>query len=199
MSLINDALKRAKQAQRDAGTPADGPDLRPAYAPRRSETDWLLPVLSGVILLLGVLLLWQWFQSGARAMQVRANTAPLETAAVQPPSVPAAMPIPAENPQSSEVIKGAKGTEATAIAPTTATPTNAAPVAAATPAAPALPPAPTYKLQSLFFRAKNPCAVINGKTVFVGDHVAGANVVAIDKYSATLITPAGETKVLELQ
>ena len=55
----------------------------------------------------------------------------------------------------------------------------------------------TFKLQGIFYRPASPSAVVNTKTVFVGDRIANARVKAIDKQSVTLEV-AGETKVLTL-
>lgn len=88
-------------------------------------------------------------------------------------------------------------------APTTPTvttaSTNAAPITAApgdqhgvTPETNApVAPGPTtpfdaVKLQAVFFRTANPVALINGKTLGVGDHVLGLTVVAIEKNTVTL-------------
>ena len=52
MSLINDALKRAKETQ-PAAAPAAGPDLRPVdSSPRPNKVGFLLPLLVVVILAL---------------------------------------------------------------------------------------------------------------------------------------------------
>jgi hypothetical protein len=56
----------------------------------------------------------------------------------------------------------------------------------------------SFKLQGIFYRPANPSAVVNSKTVFVGDRIANAKVKAIDHQSVTLDV-AGETKVLTLQ
>jgi hypothetical protein len=64
----------------------------------------------------------------------------------------------------------------------------------------AVPPpvtAPVYKLQGVYWRPAKPSAVINGKTVYIGDRVENARVAAIDQESAT-ITVNGERKVLLL-
>jgi hypothetical protein len=76
-----------------------------------------------------------------------------------------------------------------------------------TPSAPAIvaptkPPAMAapetlYKLQGIFWRPSNPSAVINGKTVYIGNRVENARVTAIDQESVT-ITVNGEAKVLSL-
>ena len=56
----------------------------------------------------------------------------------------------------------------------------------------------TFKLQGIFYRPSSPSAVINAKTVFVGDIVADAKVKAIDQSSVTLDL-GSETKVLTLR
>ena len=56
---------------------------------------------------------------------------------------------------------------------------------------------PVLKVQGIFFRAKNPAAVINAKTVFIGDQVSNAKVVAITTDSVT-IEFNGNRKVLTL-
>lgn len=47
-------------------------------------------------------------------------------------------------------------------------------------------PQPAYKLQGIYWRPSNPSAVVNGKTVYVGDRVKNARVTAIDQESVTL-------------
>lgn len=60
------------------------------------------------------------------------------------------------------------------------------------------PPPPTYKLQGIYWRPSRPSAVVNGKTVYVGDRVdASVRIRAIDKESVTL-SINGESKVLLL-
>lgn len=60
----------------------------------------------------------------------------------------------------------------------------------------AVAPRPEPKLQGILL-ATRPSAIVDGKTVFVGDWVAGLRVVAITKDSVTLQSDT-ETKVLSL-
>ena len=62
---------------------------------------------------------------------------------------------------------------------------------------PAKPAAPTYRLQGIFYRLSNPSAVVNNKTVFLGDSVGSSRVKAIDRQSITL-ERNGATQVLTL-
>ena len=57
---------------------------------------------------------------------------------------------------------------------------------------------PELKLQGIFYRRSNASALINGKTVFRGDAIAGGRVVAIEPQSVT-VELAGEQKILRLR
>jgi hypothetical protein len=56
---------------------------------------------------------------------------------------------------------------------------------------------PELKLQGILFAATRPCAIVNDKTVFVGDQIGAFRVTAISKDSVTLQNQT-ETKVLSL-
>jgi hypothetical protein len=56
---------------------------------------------------------------------------------------------------------------------------------------------PEPKLQGILLTATRPSAIVDGKTVFVGDQVSGLRVVAISKNSVTLRSDT-ETRVLSL-
>ena len=64
MSLINDALRRAKQVQQEAHAPLAGPPLRPVDPPAyvRHGVGIFVPVSMTIVALLGLLLLWQIYQ-----------------------------------------------------------------------------------------------------------------------------------------
>ena len=64
------------------------------------------------------------------------------------------------------------------------------------PAAPQPPPT-TYKLQGIYWRPARAAAVVNGKTLYVGDQVDKARIASIDKDSVTLDVE-GQSKVLQL-
>jgi MSHA biogenesis protein MshK len=80
---------------------------------------------------------------------------------------------------------------ATATAPAS---TNALTAAAAASQA-AVPP---LKLNAIFYRTRNPSVVINSKTLYIGDKVAQAKVLAIDRESVTL-EKGGQTNVLTVE
>ncbi|HZQ47000.1 MAG TPA: hypothetical protein VFC07_08315 [Verrucomicrobiae bacterium] len=189
MSLVNDALKRAKQGAPKSETPAVGP-MRVVESGRRPVgTGVLLSMLILVILLLAGLLLWQWFHGGSAELQVRANSR--STAAI-PGSLP---------PVSGEALVPMKPAPAPAPAPSEKTvAARPEPVATKLVAVePAKPMPITYKLQSIVYLPGSSSAVINGKVVFVDGIVDGARVAAIGPGTATIVTPAGQTNVLAMR
>jgi hypothetical protein len=195
MSLINDALRRAKQAQEQAPR-APAPHLpfrpvEPAQHSARHGLGLLVPTTVLVVALLGLMLVWHWIQTrgGANPTEVNARMAN-----VQPTTAPALAPPPS-------VSSSASAAEAAAAAALVdnqianmeegeADGTSAA-VGVEPP-----PPAP-LKLQGILYNPKQPSAMISGRTVFVGDKVGDLRVAAIGKDSAILVG-AGQTNVLSL-
>ena len=225
MSLINDALKRA--GEQAPPPRAAGPEFRPvANAPARSVLIPGL-IGAVLILLIGAgLLFWKSMQPVARpvAVQPPAAAAPSVAAAsqveakpvvpkVEPPKATVATPTPVVEPTSARVaaVKATSSTEpapapSVAVAPaapatvtrqvseqSAATPVAATPV----PSAPAVPQFPELKLQGILYNRSNPSALINGKTLSVGQKVSGARVTKIERDSVTLEWN-GETRQLEL-
>jgi hypothetical protein len=83
--------------------------------------------------------------------------------------------------------------EIAAVVPLAAT--NSPPDTNATATAASRPPGP--KLQGILFAATRPCAIVSGKTVFVGDQIDEFRVTAISRDSVTLQSGT-TTKVLSL-
>jgi len=197
MSLINDALKRAKTAQQQAEVPApSGPQLRPVEPPQaaRHGLGLALPVTCVVIALLGLLLLWQLASNRGKETQgstvtgegiaVAARTAAPAPATeiTKPGSSASSAPATAAQPASNVVTTGSVVADSSS---------NATSVAEAPPK-----PAP-LKLQGIVYNPTHPSATISGRTVFVGDRVGGFRVIAIGKDSATLVG-GGQTNQLNL-
>ncbi len=224
MSLINDALKRAKQAQQKNPPPPDaGLQFRPVEPgrDRNERPGTLMPVVLTVMVAVTAILLWQAFRTRDSIQQSPnvANTSPaLQPEAIGPapaskpaasapttasPPAPAAQPIaegkPAAITASATPQASVAQTANTASPPVSAagetTSTNNAPVAVNEPAPPK--PAP-LKLQGIFYRPDRPAAVISGKTLFIGDRVGEFRVVAISQASVT-VAGAGQTNVLSLE
>lgn len=198
MSLINDALKRAKQAQqRDPMPAADGPQLRPADADHnvRHGLGLALPIAFALVAILALFMVWRFAHTSSLPVAAR-STAPAANAAAQEPSpaqsagvvkvardaTPAAVVPPATVTATAEPVPAAK-TGAPVAAVELAPIPAAVPVAtAATQAAAAAP----LKLQAIIFNPANPSALVSGKTLFLGDRVGQFRLVAVTQDTATL-------------
>lgn len=222
MSLINDALQRAKAAQQQSppGAPS-GPPLRPVEPrPARNHSFWLL-LLFAIVVASASILLWQWFQQG-RPAPVASGLAPASTQTPPPSTMPprpaspsspesAAVAVPASaNPGATAAPAPTESKPATAPSPTVTTalpasksgvPTTNGPAAARVATNAPLPEAAhqatPLKLQGILHHPTRPSAVINGKLLFVGERVADWRVIAIDPESVTLAGD-GRTNVLTL-
>ena len=183
MSLINDALKRAQEAQRKdspayivspmkPNAPASAPVAAPAPKPRRKQWNlsWIMPVVIVLLVLVAV-----FFIAMAMAKRTEKNIA-----------------VAPEISTPSQVE--------TAAAPAPTPPVSAAPPAPAAAAAPEpVPdvigpgaivvdvPKPVIILQGVVNDPKHPWAIVNGKTVYLGDNVEGMRVVKISRSSITLV------------
>jgi hypothetical protein len=176
MSLVNDALKRAQDAQKKSQPAAPGPQFRPAEpaaAPKSGIGIWL-PVIISVVAIAALLLVWQNRQ---------------KTEARQPVPQPAA-PVVAV-PETKPPVQAVIATPPAPVAPVAEKPAPApAPIVSA--------PAPALKLQAIFYSPGHSSAIISGKTVHAGDNFKGFRVAAITQTSATLIS-ATQTNVMTLE
>lgn len=165
MSMINDALKRA--AQKPASPPSAS-EITAGLRPAE-ERPRGFPVLTLFIVLIPLIALGIWFLVKGLQMEEQPDTAPAETisARISEPMTPVSVPAP--------II----------VVP----PTNPPPAIAAAPVE------RVFKLQGIFWRPSKPSAVINGKTVYIGDRVETARVTAVDQESVTLNVD-GESKTL---
>ena len=169
MSLINDALKQTQQI-RQQSPPVIPPPLPPVESKQREWPGWLVP---GIVILLLV-------AAGIFVGRSLFKLTPLAASAMPAVNSPTASTVP-------------KPEQPVAVAPTVVTnaATNAIPVAIA-------PPKPlALKLQGILFAATRPCAIVNGRTVFVGDRLDEFRVVAISRDNVTLQSKT-ETNVLSL-
>jgi hypothetical protein len=180
MSLVNDALKRATEAQKTiAPAPGHPLPLRPVESAQQQKKGIGL-VLPATLL---TILVAATFSLGLATQKNRSTP-------VQPPArnMVVASSIAAPAPQ--VALK-----PNTTVAATQGTPTTNPP----TPVVEAAPPKPApLKLQAVFFTPPRSLAIINGKRVYVGDSVHEMRVVAIGSASAMLIGP-GQTNFLTLE
>ena len=173
MSRINDALRRARQAQRKTTPPALTP--LPPVAPKPGNVvGWLLP---GVIIFLIVAAFLSIGLALATRTAIKAASQPgilaaqevnrVVTPAADPtPPAPSAPPVPAPAPSS------------------------------APPPKPPKPPEP--KLQGIVYATTRPWAIVDGQTVRVGDRLGEYRVKAISPRDITLEQPDGLQKKLSL-
>lgn len=183
MSLVNDALKRAKEAQQKTPPTAPGPQLRPAEPtptpPTGRGTAMLVPIILVLIAVVGFVLIWPARRRAVELPQKVEAKAPPANSPVEtkPPVQPAAISIPN-----------------TAVTP----PATQKPAASPTAPAPTVSIPSSPKLQAIFFTPGHPSAIINGKTVRVGDMIKGFRVAAITQTSATLVNTT-QTNVMTLE
>jgi hypothetical protein len=164
MSLINDALKQARQSQQNNPPSGSPPPLPPVESAPRGGINWFLLTL--IILLL--------IAAGFFVGLSLSKPTPL---------------LPAT------VSKRSPNRQIESVSNSLPVVTNAPSGSNAVPAVP--PPPPEPKLQGILFDPTRPCAIVDGKTVFVGGHVGEFRVTAISKNDVTLENGA-ETKVLKL-
>jgi hypothetical protein len=182
--MINDALKQAKQTQQENPPPTPPLQFRPVEPGQTSHAraPLLFVGLALVLILvvaLGGVFVWLVSQKAANELRVAARSANEPATAVTADAKPAiAAPLPPTLP--SATLSAEPGTNTLPATATTEPPQPLAP-----------------KLQGISFHPSRPLAVVNGKTVVIGDRVGGYRVLAISRTSVTLGS-ATATNVLSL-
>jgi hypothetical protein len=186
MSLINDALKRARES--DKNRPSVPPPMRPLQPVEGAsggQLAWILPLIVAIVLALSGWFFWKWHQAShhvvvakpAPALSAKATVAPAPARAVV--SAPARDPAPAPPPVASPRVVPRPAPVAAPPAQPPPEPALAAPEVQA--------PWPTpLTLQAIIYSKTHPMALINGKSVGPGDTVAGVVVAKIERASVTL-------------
>jgi hypothetical protein len=220
MSLINDALKRAKQAHAHRPAPtASGPPLQPVEGSGASGGPtvglWLAVALAVVFLAGWLFREWRAqtervtaradTQKATPAPRVVAQTPPVEPKPAPPPSV---APTPAVAPSAPPQPNASAPAPAVEVTPAPAAQISSPPVAQpiivkeevppAPPPPPAKPAFPALKLQGIFFSRTKPSALISGQTLFLGDAIEGARVKAIEA-DKVIVEFQGESRTLNLR
>jgi hypothetical protein len=187
MSLINDALRRASQSEKDRPRRVPAPTgMEPTPKPRGSRLSLLLGVVVLVALLLAGWFFWQWWI--ARNISGTGAMAPT----IPPPARASAIPPPVEAPKPAHVAP---------IEPTNPVPAPVVVAPAALAAAPpvvvpsGLPSVPSYspspwpvelKLGGIFFSKTKPRVLINGNIYGPGDDIQGVVLKKIEPDKVTL-------------
>ncbi len=186
MSLINDALKRASQSEKNRPRkPGPHAAMQPAPESRRS----LVPALGGVcifiLLALAGWLVWRSFPHRANPQPFVASVKELPPVVVMrplPKVEPAAVPAPAPVPAAAQVER----------VPVPAP----APLPAVASAKEGLP-FPELKLQGIFYNPNNPRAAINGQIRAQNEQIGDVRILAITQNKVT-VEWNGQTKDLNL-
>ena len=191
MSLINDALKRASQSDRNRPRPVETHASLEPVSHRRGRT---FPILlgTGVVLTLGLAgwFFGEWWSASHPPSPIKEETAVVSQHKPTPAPVPAkheAVPPPASIPPAPPVVAV---TPAPAPAPEPEPPPPAKPVVEAWPV--------ELKLMGIFFNKINPRALINGKTVVVGDEIEGISVTQIER-DHVMVEWNGKAKTLLIE
>lgn len=200
MSLINEALKRAKQTQ----TETPPPPLQFRGAENKRERR-VLPILVAAALALifagGLALLLVFlFKRQESRLSAGARTAPpLPAMAQQTPAISSvvATELPPPTPGKTNDVTERPPTPSDGRGPIPTFPgeykTNSLPVSVQVePVKPTL-----IKLQGILFNPAQPSAVVNGRTVYVGNVVGGSRVTRITQETVTLVSETA-TNVLSL-
>jgi hypothetical protein len=179
MSMINDALKRASQSDKNRPAQAALPQpMQHVSGERETRFSWILAAIVVAVLGIGLAgwVFWKWWEGNQPAV-VAASVQPVPTVVAAPPPPP---PSPLPTPLTPAVV----------VAP--AAPA-AVPVAA--PVKPSWPIALTVK--AIFYNKTSPHALVNGRTVEAGDTIQGVLITGIEA-DRVLVSWNGEGKELLL-
>jgi hypothetical protein len=180
MSLLNDALKRASQSDRSRARPAQPPQPRVFVQPavvRRGQTLAMVLVAGSVLALgLAVWFFWQLLSTNHSPSPAHfESVAELAPKPAPPPVIHTEVPLPSAVTVSPPQVAAQPAAPTPEPAPA---PEPAKPVEQAWPA--------ELKLSGIFFRQTNPLALINGKTVGVGDEIKGIRITKIESDRVTV-------------
>jgi hypothetical protein len=216
MSLINDALKRARDAERNRPTSAPQPPLAPVDTPPRQHpaTRWILLILVVIAISLSSLSFWKWAHHESATTLTQSSSIDSDPAPVPDPALSQEEPFPllespAPGPPPPALVLP-EDLEDPAVITNPPSTNLVPPVVESGLAAPeddsaAIPiPAPSestpiavepeLRLQSIIYRLRNPAVVINGQMLSVGDAIAGGNVTDIQRNSVTV--QRGESNIV---
>jgi len=191
MSLINDALKRASQTEKNRPRDPDATPLSALQAvntPRRSLFPLVIGVCVVALLATAAALVWYFFSRANASFE----EAPIVVHAVAPAPAIKPEPTPAPPPVPVQVLPPKSVVVAPAPEPVPAPPAPAPVVVAPPPQ-----PFPDLKLQGIFYNARNPRAAINGEVKREHEHIGEVTIVKISQTSVT-VEWNGQTKDLIL-
>jgi hypothetical protein len=196
MSLINDALRRAtnQETKRD---PNELPPMQPTFRPVRAGgpgfSIFLVCFVLAAALTFGA---WIYYKRGIAA-KAGATAPPPPTVTLTTNNNPLARASKTLGGVADLNKEGVSAAESMQVAtPAAANPTPAV----GTPTAPVAVAASSSgpKLQGIFYNANNASAIINGKSMKVGDEANGIKVVTI-KQKSVLVETGGQQRELTMK
>ena len=180
MSLVNEALKRAHDAQPSAPPPITQQQFKPPEDSHRGSL-WAGLLVPGVLLIAALIVLfmaWEIYMAHNRE-RVSAARARESTNSLQ-----SATPASQQNPAA---VSKAPAVAAISLAPSNTVWTTPAPAESVPAPVPvAVRPAPELRLQAIVYHPTRPSVIINGTSLFKGDKVAEWTVQSIDPQSVVL-------------
>ncbi|MFO1486852.1 MAG: hypothetical protein U1F65_00090 [Verrucomicrobiota bacterium] len=191
MSLVNDALKRASEVQKTRGTvPVVHLPLRPIDPPAEGKVGLGLVLPATVLTIIAAALFSLYLANRAE----KSSSVPAKPTSATPVEKTEAKPVAQIfDLAPAPLVVAAK--EVPVLPPAPVPAENPAP-AAAMAVAPVAPP--PLRLQAVFYTPPQPSAVINGKSVRVGDIVREMQVAAIGSSSVLLVSQS-QTNFLTLE
>lgn len=196
MSLVNDALKRARHAQPQTPPPIAHQQFKPAEPPTHRATLLTGMIVPGVMLVAALLVLfmaWELYRSNHRQLrEARAREAvPAATALATAPPIASAVVEPAPTVVPSPPEEPVVAPPALVLEPVPE------PVPAPVEPAPVVVPAPPpMKLQSLIYSSSRSTVMINGKLLAKGDKLGEWQVLAIHPESVVLASPSATNTLM---
>jgi hypothetical protein len=185
MSLINDALKRAKTQQQSSPN-APRVQFRPVEPARQPVKKSHTTIWIAVVIIAGLII-------GFVFRQLTRENKTASPKEVKAREVVPASPIPQKTAPTAQPPPAAT----TASTPNPVKHESSAQDVAAGPIIQQEEPRIVPKLQAVVFDPRRPSAIISGRSVFMGDKVNDLRVVAISQESVTL-AGGGKTNVLVL-
>jgi hypothetical protein len=187
MSLVNDALQRAKQHTAQP-VPVSNLQLLPAESAAKETQPFVrrFPLVLTMLVIVAVaLVITGFFRRGDDGEMPAVSASVVKTE-------PVALALPKTSAPSVEAPGSSPAMEAKVEVPSA--PTNPPAMMAQIAALRPLPP----KLQAIFFNKAQPSAMINGRTLYVGSRLGNFQVSAITPTSATLVSDT-KTNILSFQ
>jgi len=179
MSLINDALKQAKQLQKTDPPPAGGTPLLHVESNTPNIVAWMLPVIIIILVVVACFVLGLGLAQHTVTTIIETPEPNVTQQEIELPEDAQLIPM---STATSAPVPGSSETNAAATATNTAGPVD--------------PELPT--LQGIAYDPKKPWAILSGQTVYIGGTIGAYRVKAISKFTVTVVGPSGKPVVISL-